>query len=106
MVTVKGRQYLKDAKLADVVGAVININWGKQMTEQGKVTKFDPKTSKLSFNKIPCPGPGIVPYRTPPYVSCSTRPFIKLKQGKEQGMAHYFLTQKLELLDQEGEWHF
>jgi len=102
-VTISGDQYLKDANI-DATGAVIVVAWGKQMSEQGLVRKHN--GNKLEFDKIPCPGGNIVPYRVPPYTSCHSRPFVKMKDGVEQGMLSYFLTQKLELLDQEGEWHF
>eukprot|EP00746_Dinoflagellata_sp_MGD_P086255 gnl/MRDRNA2_/MRDRNA2_34125_c0_seq1.p1 gnl/MRDRNA2_/MRDRNA2_34125_c0~~gnl/MRDRNA2_/MRDRNA2_34125_c0_seq1.p1 ORF type:complete len:956 (-),score=188.19 gnl/MRDRNA2_/MRDRNA2_34125_c0_seq1:308-3001(-) len=101
--TISGDQYLKDANF-DATGAVVVVAWGKQMSEQGLVRKHE--GNRLEFDKIPCPGGNIVPYRVPPYTSCHSRPFVKLKDGVEQGMLSYFLTQKLELLDAEGEWHF
>ena len=66
--------------------------------------------ANISFNMIPCANDTIVPYKIPPYVSCAGSAgegtFIKMKDGEEQGMAHYFLTNKLELLDIDDEWHF
>merc|ERR1719316_417276 len=111
-VTISGEEYLKDAGI-DATGAVAVVAWGKQMSEQALVKSH--VGNKLELHQIPCPSenPKIVPYRVPPYTSCSTRPFVKRERGKEddpdsleQGMLSYFLTQKLELLDQDGEWHF
>merc|ERR1719262_1162353 len=102
-VTISGEQYLRDANI-DATGAVAVVAWGKQMTEQALVKSHS--GDNLELHKIPCPGGDIVPYRVPPYTSCSSRPFVKLKNGVEQGMLSYFLTQKLELLDEYGEWHF
>jgi hypothetical protein len=102
-VIVKGQQNLTDAGI-DATGATIVINWGKQMSEQAIVRSQ--VGANISFDMIPCPNETVVPYKIPPYVSCSTKPFIKMKKGEEQGMASYFLTGKLELLDVDEEWHF
>merc|ERR1719387_2583735 len=96
-----GQGYLREqAELrgGKAAGAVLVINWGKAYTESGLVTKHD--GDRLEFT-VPC---GIEKdFR---YTSCSTRPFYKEKKGVEKGMASYFLTNKLELLTVEGEWHY
>ena len=109
--TVTGQGYLADSGL-NATGAVITMAWGKQMSELGYVHHHDGNT--LRFNRIWCPqmqapdssGPSgmgnLPPYqRSPPYGSCSSSPFLKIKDGVEQGMASYWLGGKIDFINQD-----
>mmetsp|Transcript_10331 Transcript_10331/g.17023 ORF Transcript_10331/g.17023 Transcript_10331/m.17023 type:complete len:986 (+) Transcript_10331:125-3082(+) len=99
----QGNGYLKDAGF-NATGAIIVIQFGKSMTEQGHVHKHE--NNELWFDSIPCdPLPHTKVASS--YHTCGNAPFLKEDEnGKEEGMLSYYLTNKLELLDEEGEWHF
>ena len=94
-----GQGYLANQTF-NATGGVIVVNFGKQLSEQGRVVFHD--GNFLRFAHVPCPD------WDPPYHSCrGDRAFTKVNsKGIEQGFLSYFLTQKLELLDVESEWHF
>lgn len=91
------QQSLRSAGL-NATGAVVVLSWGKEEAEQARVVAH--AGDRLDFANIPCPP-------VPPLGhSCGARPFLKVAAGREQGLASYYLTQKLELLTQDGEWHY
>lgn len=113
----------------DLTNAVAVIAWGKGPSEITRVTKAGCKHNKNKFGQgstedpncfsfeVDCSLSGDNSGKGGTYGTCGKRPLWKLPpkaaskcgtlcDGQEAGFVHYHLREKLEFIDQPGEWYY